>query len=74
MTECLNVECCYNQNKRKDSSKSHLSTIFLNEVLESEKLKVIKFKIILGNIETSDELHQFHKNHNTKSPQPSEKD
>ena len=70
----LDFECGYTQNKTKASSKSHLSTIFVNEVLESEKLKVIKFKTILGNIDTSDELHQFQKHHNIKSPQPSEKD
>ena len=74
MTGCLNVECGYTQNKTKASSKSHLTTIFVNELLESEKLKVIKFKTILGNIDTSEELHQFHKHHNIKSPQPSEKD
>ena len=74
MTECLDVAFGYTQNKRKDSSKSPLSTIFVNEVLESEKLKVITFKNIFGVKDTSEELYQFHKHHYEKSPQPSEKD
>ena len=43
-------------------------------MLDSEKLKVIKFKTIFGNGDTSEELYQFHKHHNIKSQQPSEKD
>ena len=68
MTECIDVAFGYTQNKRKDLSKRPRSTIFVNEVLESEKLKVITFETILGNYDTSEELHQFHKHHNIKSP------
>ena len=74
MTECLDVAFGYTQNEKKDSSKRPRSTIFVNEVLESEKLKVMKFKTIFGNDDTSEELYQFHKHHHEKSPQPSEED
>ena len=74
MTECLDIAQGYTQNKRKDLSKRPRSTIFVIEVLDSEKLKVIKFKTIFGNGDTSEELYQFHKHHNIKSQQPSEKD
>ena len=73
MTECIDVAFGYTQNKRKDLSKRPLSTIFVNEVLESEKLKVLKFKTILG-FDTDEELYQFHKHHHEKSPQPNETD
>ena len=74
MTECLDIAFGYTQNKAKDLSKRPRSTIFVIEVLDSEKLKVIKFKTIFGNGDTSEELYQFHKHHNIKSQQPSEKD
>ena len=73
MTECVDIAFGYTQNKRKDLSKRPLSTIFVNEVLESEKLKVLKFKTILG-FDTDEELYQFHKHHHEKSPQPNETD
>ena len=74
MTECLDIAHGYTQNNIKDSSKRPRSTIFVNEVLESEKLKVIKIKTILNNYDTYEELYQFHKHHHVKSPQPGDKD
>ena len=74
MTDCIDVAFGYTQNKRKVLSKRPRSTIFVNEVLESEKLKVFKFKNIIGINDTSEDLHQFHKHHSIKSPQPSETD
>ena len=74
MTECIDIAFGYTQNKAKDLSKRPLSTIFVNEVLESEKLKVFKFKTILENRDISEELHQFHYHHNERNPQPNETD
>ena len=74
MTECPDVAFGYTQNRRKDLSKRPRSTIFVNEVLESEKLKVITFETVIGIKDTYEELHQFHKHHNVKSPQPGDKD
>ena len=73
MTKFVDIAFGYTQNKIKDLSKRPRSTIFVNEVLESEKLKVLKFKTILG-YDTSEELYQFHKSHHEKSPQPNETD
>ena len=73
MTECLDVAFGYTQNKIKDSSKSPLRTIFVNEVLESEKLKVVKFKTIIGSGDTYEELHQFRKHQYIESQQPTRK-
>ena len=74
MTECVDVAYGYSQNKRDKFFNSPRSTIFVNEVLESEKLKIIKFKTILGIRDTYEDLHQFHKHHHVKSPQPTDKD
>ena len=74
MTECLDVALVYTQNHRVNLSDFPLSTIFVNEVLESEKLKVVKFKNIFGIKDTHEDLHQFHKHHHVKSPQPGEED
>ena len=74
MTECVDIAFGYTQNEKKDSSKRPRSTIFVNEVLESEKLKVLKFKDIFGINDSSEELHQFHKHHHERSAQPNETD
>ena len=74
MTECVDIAFGYTQNKAKGSSKPPRSTIFVNEVLESEKLKVFKFKTILGNKDISEELAQFHFHHSERSAQPNETD
>ena len=75
MTECVDIAFGYTQNIR-DLSSANLprSTIFVNEVLESEKLKVIKFETVIGITDSYEELHQFHKHHHMKSPQPNDKD
>ena len=74
MTECADVAHFYTQNKR-DRSSSNLprSTIFVNEVLKSEKLKVIKFKTALESEDICREHHQFRKHHHTESQQPTKK-
>ena len=74
MTECAGVAHFYTQNKRnRSSSKLPLSTIFVNEVLESEKLKVIKFETFLESEDTFEELHQFRKHQYIESQQPTRK-
>ena len=74
MTECLDVAHAYTQNHGVSRSNFFLSTIFVNEVLESEKLKVIKFEKLITVEDTQEELYQFHKYHHVKSPQLTEKD
>ena len=74
MTECVDIAFGYTQNKAKDLSKRPRSTIFVNEVLESEKLKVLKFKDIFGINDSSEELHQFHKHHHERSAHTNETD
>ena len=72
MTECVDIAHGYTKNY--NYSELPLSTIFVNEVLESEKLKIIKFETIFGIQDTYEYLHQFHKHHPVNSPQPSDKD
>ena len=74
MTECPDVALVYTQNHRVGLSDFPLSTIFVNEVLESEKLEVIKFETIIGIKDTHEDLYQFHTHHHVKSQQPSEED
>ena len=62
--------CCpllHSKQKRQNSSNLPQSTICVNEVLESEKLKVIQFKTILRSEDTNEKLH-----HHIESSQPSE--
>ena len=74
MTECLYIAHGYTKNDRVDFSELPPSTIFVNEVLESEKLKVVKFNTIIGVKDIQEDLHQFHKHHHIKSLQPTEND
>ena len=74
MTDCLDVAYGYTQNQRERYSMRPRCTIFVNEVLESEKLQTIKFKTIFGVEDTHEDLHQFHKHINVRSPQPTESD
>ena len=72
MTDCVNIARTYS--KAKCFSK--YQCIFVNEVLESEKLQIIKFESILSikDVNNVADICQFHKHINRKSPQPAETD
>ena len=67
MTDCVNI--ARNYSKSKFSSK--YQCIFVNEVLESEKLQTFEFESILSIKDVNDvtDICQFHKHINRKSPQ-----